>query len=40
MRWDYATPMTELYNRLVNLAIAPGFAAVTAVLPGQRLPAH
>jgi len=35
LRWDYATPVTELYNRLVNLAIAPGYSAVTAVLPGQ-----
>jgi hypothetical protein len=34
-RWDYTTPITELYNRLVNLSIAPGFAAVAPVLPGQ-----
>ena len=35
LRWEYATPMTELYNRLVNLAIAPGYSAIRAVEPGQ-----
>ncbi|MBZ5619212.1 MAG: carboxypeptidase regulatory-like domain-containing protein [Acidobacteriia bacterium] len=35
VRWDYATPVSELYNRLVNLDVAPGYAAVTAVEPGQ-----
>jgi hypothetical protein len=35
LRWEYATPMTELYNRLVNLDIAPGYSAVTAVEAGQ-----
>ena len=35
IRWDYTTPISELYNRLVNLDIAPGFAAVVPVLPGQ-----
>jgi hypothetical protein len=35
LRWDYATPVTELYNRLVNLNIAAGYSAVTAVLAGQ-----
>ena len=40
LRYEYATPMTELYNRLVNLAVAPGYSAVTAVLAGQStLPA-
>ena len=34
LRWDYAAPVTELYNRLVNLAIAPGFSGITAVEPG------
>ena len=38
LRWDYGTPMTELYNRLVNLDIAPGFAAVAPVEPGQAAP--
>jgi len=35
LRWDYATPVTELYNRLVNLEIAAGYSAVTAVEAGQ-----
>jgi trimeric autotransporter adhesin len=34
IRWDYTTPMSELYNRLVNLTIAPGFTAATPVQPG------
>ena len=37
LRWDYATPVTELYNRLVNLDIAPGYSAVTAVEAGQTV---
>jgi hypothetical protein len=35
IRWDYASPITELNNQLVNLNIAPGFAAIVPVLPGQ-----
>jgi hypothetical protein len=35
LRWDYATPMTELYHRMVNLDIAPGYSAVTAVEASQ-----
>jgi hypothetical protein len=35
LRWEYSTPMSELYNRLVNLQVAPGFASVSAVTPGQ-----
>ena len=35
VRWDYESPVTEKYGRLVNLAIAPGFAAVAPVL-GSR----
>jgi hypothetical protein len=35
LRWDYAAPITELYNRIVNLDIAPGFTAIAPVLPGQ-----
>ena len=38
VRWDYATPVTELYNRLVNLDVAPGFAAIAAVQAGQTAP--
>jgi len=32
LRWDYASPITELYGRLVNLDIAPGFSAIAPVL--------
>ena len=32
LRWEYGAPMTELYGRLVNLDVAPGFAAVAPVL--------
>jgi hypothetical protein len=46
LRWEYGAPITELYSRLVNLDIAPGFAAVAplvasrpaGMLTGQRLP--
>ncbi len=31
LRWDYSQPFTETQGRLVNLAIAPGFAAATPV---------
>ena len=34
LRYEYSTPVTELYNRLVNLDIAPGYAAIAAVEPG------
>jgi hypothetical protein len=45
-RWEYGAPITELYGRLVNLDIAPDFAAVAPVvaaapdgtLTGQRYP--
>jgi hypothetical protein len=32
LRWEYSSPMTELYGRLVNLDIAPQFKAVAPVL--------
>jgi hypothetical protein len=32
LRWDYSSPITELYGRLVNLDVAPGFTAITPVL--------
>src|SRR5262249_32459872 len=32
LRWEYEAPMTELYGRLVNLDIAPGFVAATPVI--------
>ena len=46
VRWEYGAPITELYGRLVNLDIAPGFTAVAPVvatdplgtLTGQRYP--
>ena len=46
LRWEYSAPITELYGRLVNLDIAPGFSAVAPVvassptgsLTGQRYP--
>ena len=46
MRWEYGAPITELYGRLVNLDITPGFAAVAPVvgidplgpLTGQNYP--
>jgi hypothetical protein len=46
VRWEYGAPITELYGRLVNLDVAPGFAAVAPVvandpdgpLTGERYP--
>jgi hypothetical protein len=46
MRWEYGAPIKELFGRLVNLEIAPGFAALAPVvandpvgpLTGQRYP--
>ncbi len=32
LRWDYGTPITEIYGRLVNLDVAPGFTDVAPVL--------
>lgn len=32
LRWEYGAPMTELFGRLVNLDIAPGFTAVAPVV--------
>ncbi|HEV2687125.1 MAG TPA: carboxypeptidase regulatory-like domain-containing protein [Bryobacteraceae bacterium] len=32
VRWEYGSPITELYGRLVNLDIVPGFAAVAPVV--------
>lgn len=34
-RWEYWTPLTELYGRLVNLDVAPGFSAVAPVVANQ-----
>lgn len=32
LRWEFAAPITERYDRLVNLDIAPGFSAAAPVL--------
>lgn len=32
LRWEYGAPMTELYGRLVNLDVTPGFTAAAPVL--------
>jgi len=47
VRWEYWSPISELYGRLVNLDIAPGYSAVLPVvgnhpsgpLTGQSYPA-
>ena len=38
LRWDYATPMKELYNRMVNLDVGPAYATVAPVIAGQTAP--
>jgi hypothetical protein len=38
VRWDYQSPITELYGRLANLDVAPGYAAVAQVEPGLSGP--
>jgi trimeric autotransporter adhesin len=35
VRYEYVSPFSEINNRMVNLNIAPGLAAVAPVLPGQ-----
>jgi len=32
VRWEYSSPISELYGRLVNLDITPGYASVAPVL--------
>jgi hypothetical protein len=32
LRWEYETPMRELFGRLVNLDVAPGFTAASPVV--------
>ena len=32
LRWEYGAPITELYGRLANLDIAPGFSSVAPVV--------
>jgi hypothetical protein len=31
-RWEYSSPITELFGRLVNLDVAPGYSAVSPVV--------
>lgn len=38
LRYEIYTPLTEKYDRIVNLDIAPNFTAAAAVLPGQTSP--
>ncbi len=38
LRYEYVAPFTEANNKLTNLDIAPGFAAVAPVLAGQAGP--
>src|SRR6185369_17146018 len=35
VRWEYESPYTEAADRLVNLAVAPGFAAIAPVTAGS-----
>lgn len=35
VRWEYGSPISELFGRLVNLNVAPGFAAVAPVVAAQ-----
>ena len=32
LRWEYGSPITEIYGRLVNLDVEPGYTAVAPVL--------
>ena len=34
VRWDYGSPVTERYNRLVNLIIAPQYSGISAAQAG------
>jgi hypothetical protein len=36
-RWEYSGPLSELYGRLVNLDVAPGFSAATPVVGNSLL---
>lgn len=37
IRWEYGAPITELYNRLVNLDTTPGFLAAAPVLASDPI---
>ena len=36
-RWEYSSPITELYGRLVNLDIAPGFTGIAPVVASNPI---
>jgi hypothetical protein len=38
LRWDYASPVTELYGRLVNLKLSNGFSTVSAITGNTAVP--
>ncbi|SPE33654.1 conserved hypothetical protein [Candidatus Sulfopaludibacter sp. SbA6] len=40
MRWDYAAPVTERYNRMVNLLVSSDFSAIATVDAGQAALIH
>jgi hypothetical protein len=37
IRWEYWSPITELYDRLINLDIVPGFSAESPVLASSPI---
>ena len=37
VRWEFESPFTEKFGRLVNLDVAPGFSSVTPVVSGNPL---
>ncbi len=37
LRWEYEAPMTERFDRLANLDIAPGFTAAVPVVAGNSV---
>jgi hypothetical protein len=37
VRWEYSSPINELYGRLVNLDVAPGFTSVAPVVANVPL---
>ena len=38
IRWDYGSPITEVNNYMANLDIAPAYAAIALVKPGETGP--
>jgi hypothetical protein len=37
VRWEFESPIVEAFGRLVNLDVAPGFSAVSPVVPGNPI---